>query len=348
MTNVDFTQIELEHLITHYVGSKLREQEVKLSKKLSAVDASSENYLLRYLILPIKTEEFYHFHHSVSIEMNEVYKIISDIFSEPNDIIQHSQSLAKLLYNCTTHPKVNEGKLNVAHFSNIEIENELVNAIGIFKSETDAPFIKMEETEDAFAITHDFGFELKGIDKACLVFNTAKDTGYKVLLVDPAKGNSDARYWKDEFLQVEPISDEFHQTNQVMGLTKRFVTEQIVEDVNITRTEQIDLLNRAAGYFKENETFEKEKFEEEVLQEEPIINSFRTYNDDYKQAHNIEIADSFEISAPAVKKQARVFKSVLKLDKNFHVYIHGNKNMIEQGKEADGRKYYKLYFEEEK
>lgn len=348
MTNVDFTQIELEHLITHYVGSKLREQEVKLSEKLSAVDASSENFLLRYLILPIKTEEFYHFHHSVNLEMNEVYKIVSEIFDEPNDIVKHSQGLAKLLYNCSTHPKIKEGKLNVAHFSNIEIENELVNAIGIFKSETDAPFIKMEEEEGAFRITHDFGFELKGIDKACLVFNTAKDTGYKVLLVDPAKGNSDARYWKDEFLQVEPISDEFHQTNQVMGLTKRFVTEQIVEDVNITRTEQIDLLNRAAGYFKENETFEKEKFEEEVLQEEPIINSFRTYNDDYKQAHNIEIADSFEISTPAVKKQARVFKSVLKLDKNFHVYIHGNKNMIEQGKESDGRKFYKLYFEEEK
>jgi hypothetical protein len=59
------------------------------------------------------------------------------------------------------------------------------------------------------------------------------------------------------------------------------------------------------------------------------------------------VADSFEISTQAVKKQARIFKSVLKLDKNFHIYIHGNRDMIEQGVEKDGRKYYKIYFENE-
>jgi len=37
----------------------------------------------------------------------------------------------------------------------------------------------------------------------------------------------------------------------------------------------------------------------------------------------------------------------LKLDGNFHVYIHGNKDMIERGVDDDGRKYYKLYYEEE-
>ena len=44
-----------------------------------------------------------------------------------------------------------------------------------------------------------------------------------------------------------------------------------------------------------------------------------------------EIADNFEISAQAVKRQARIFKSVLKLDKNFHIYIHGNRELIEKG-----------------
>jgi hypothetical protein len=60
------------------------------------------------------------------------------------------------------------------------------------------------------------------------------------------------------------------------------------------------------------------------------------------------IADSFDISGAAVKKQARVYKSVLKLDKNFHIYIHGNKDLIEKGFD-DGRdmNYYKVYFREE-
>ena len=70
-------------------------------------------------------------------------------------------------------------------------------------------------------------------------------------------------------------------------------------------------------------------------------------NSSYREDNDLEIEDQFEISKPAVKKQSKVFKSVLKLDKNFHIYIHGNKDMIERGVEKDGRKFYKIYFESE-
>ena len=42
-----------------------------------------------------------------------------------------------------------------------------------------------------------------------------------------------------------------------------------------------------------------------------------------------------------------LFKSILKLDKNFHIYIHGNSELIRRGEEKDGRKFYKIYFENE-
>ncbi|MBK9193468.1 MAG: hypothetical protein IPO17_00460 [Flavobacteriales bacterium] len=61
----------------------------------------------------------------------------------------------------------------------------------------------------------------------------------------------------------------------------------------------------------------------------------------------MELADNFEISAHAVKRQARIFKSVLKLDKNFHIYIHGDRNRIEQGVDEQGRKFYKIYYDKE-
>jgi hypothetical protein len=64
--------------------------------------------------------------------------------------------------------------------------------------------------------------------------------------------------------------------------------------------------------------------------------------------NEIELPDNFDISVQAVKKQVRVFKSVLKLDKNFHVYIHGDKSLIEKGvDEKTGKKYYKIYYDEE-
>jgi hypothetical protein len=78
-----------------------------------------------------------------------------------------------------------------------------------------------------------------------------------------------------------------------------------------------------------------------------LITSFKDYKDQFQQEYELEIKDGFDISDQAVKKQARIFKSVLKLDKNFHIYIHGNRNMIEKGTEPDGRKFYKIYYSEE-
>jgi hypothetical protein len=132
-----------------------------------------------------------------------------------------------------------------------------------------------------------------------------------------------------------------------MTLTKSFITDQIPNEYEVSKADQIDLLNRSVDYFKSHDTFNKEEFEQEVFQEEGVIESFRSFDEIYSDEKDIELASSFEISVQAVKKQARVFKSVLKLDKNFHIYIHGNKDLIEQGVEQDGRKYYKIYYEDE-
>jgi hypothetical protein len=49
-----------------------------------------------------------------------------------------------------------------------------------------------------------------------------------------------------------------------------------------------------------------------------------------------------------VKQHGKFMRSVIKLDKNFHVYVHGNKDFIERGfDEEKGKYYYKLYFSEE-
>jgi len=45
----------------------------------------------------------------------------------------------------------------------------------------------------------------------------------------------------------------------------------------------------------------------------------------------LDLEDNFEISSEAVKKKARAFKKILKLDKNFHIHIHGDLHKIEKG-----------------
>ncbi|OAV70416.1 50S ribosomal protein L22/unknown domain fusion protein [Bacteroidales bacterium Barb4] len=35
------------------------------------------------------------------------------------------------------------------------------------------------------------------------------------------------------------------------------------------------------------------------------------------------------------------------IDKDFHIYVHGNRDLIEQGIDENGRKFYKIYYQEE-
>ena len=78
-----------------------------------------------------------------------------------------------------------------------------------------------------------------------------------------------------------------------------------------------------------------------------MIKSFHNFDTQYQETHNLEIEQSFEISPSAVKKQQKVFKSILKLDKNFTIYIHGNRDQIQPGTDPDGKRFYKVYYNEE-
>lgn len=347
MTTLDFTQVELGQLITHHVGNKLRDEKYSLSKETSVIDDETVKFLLKYFLLSLKLEEFYCFTHSVDLERNDIYSTVVNLFLNTDNFIETSQNIAKLLYEYSNHPKIKGGELNIALFSNIILNDDIIQGIGIFKSETNIPFIQMKQQKNKFSINHDYGFEIKGVDKGCMIFNTAKNDGYRILIIDNVNKSIEAQYWKDEFLEIKPIANEFHQTNQFLGIAKQFVTKHLPKTLEVTKTDQIDLLNRSVDYFKSHNQFDKQEFENEVFANNNIIDSFKKFDRAFKQENELELSDTFEISPQAVKKQARVFKSVLKLDKNFEIYIHGNRELIEQGVDDNGRKFYKIYYENE-
>ena len=131
-------------------------------------------------------------------------------------------------------------------------------------------------------------------------------------------------------------------------MCKSFVTDKMPEDFDVSKTDQIDLLNRSATYFKKNENFDINAFTSDVIQDEGLIDAFKSYKNTFQEDSNLPIVDEFEISTPAVKKYSKVFKSVLKLDRNFHIYIHGDKDLIEKGRDdASGMNFYKIFYKEE-
>ena len=112
------------------------------------------------------------------------------------------------------------------------------------------------------------------------------------------------------------------------------------------KSEKIDLLNKTKDFFKENDAFDQEEFTVQVFEDKGVSDRFKAYTAE-KDREGFNYNDGFDISQDAVKNKQRVFKSVLKLDKNFSVYIHGDRTKIEKGTDDNGQKYYKLFFEEE-
>ena len=167
-------------------------------------------------------------------------------------------------------------------------------------------------------------------------------------MIDQTNRSSEAVYWKDEFLKLRIRNDNYNQTSNTLNVYKNFITNKVDEEFEMSKADKIDLLNRSMKYFKEKEVFDMDEFSEEVIGNEQAINSFKNFKQQYENEYDTEIKDSFDISEQAVKKQARVYKSVLKLDRNFHIYIHGDKELIEKGfDDAKAMNYYKVYFKEE-
>ncbi|TSD66423.1 nucleoid-associated protein [Inquilinus sp. KBS0705] len=350
---VTFFEAALDTISVHHVGNQSQGEMYALSgQPLELKDDIIPTLLMQYFLKPFeKVSEIYHLMHSSGdLALNELHHFATQVFDDKAKFHEASEQIAKHLYKVSTHPNIKGGELYVVYFNKVQIEGNPLDAIGIFKSENKETYLKVYPDNGGFAVDYEQeAININKLDKGVLIFNIEKENGYKVVVIDKATGGQDAAvYWKDEFLQLKIRNDSFNQTSNTLGIYKNFVTQKLDDEFEMSKADKIDLLNRSMKYFKEKETFDLDEFAEEVISNPEAITSFKNFKSQYETEFDSPIADTFEISENAVKKQARVYKSVLKLDKNFHIYIHGNKDLIEKGFD-DGKamNYYKVYFKEE-
>lgn len=339
---------KIQSLVIHQIGNKSADEGLRLSKELLFIDDSINEALLTYFLSHFKSEELYNLYHASNLQLNEVFAYAQAIFENPELLYGQSIHIAKHLYEQSTHPKIKAGELYVVYFSDCLIDGQSLDAIGIFKSENKDTFLKVHTRNDGFNLESHTGININKLDKGCLIFNSESDKGYLVAVVDSAAKGSEAQYWMDQFLHIRPRNDEYFQTKNVLSMCKSFVVDKLPAQFEMTKADQVEMLNRSVKFFKDNDNFEMDDFTDEVLATPEVIQSFRSYKSEFEQDRDIEISESFSISESAVKKQSRFIKSVIKLDKNFHIYVHGDKNNIIKGyDEETGLHFYQLYFKEE-
>lgn len=329
-------------LILHRVSNE--DSKVVINDSLFDYEDEDEEAVLKKIFLkPFVTNfQTFEFNHEIGLEYNVLFNLVRNVY-EGSDFVEQSQNIAQHILSTSKHPNIKDGDLYVVKFDDIKLNNTFYEGVGIYKFEDKDSFIETSISNNKINYSFRKGIGSKKPDKACLILLTEEP--YTILVID--NNNSDTDYWQNEFIKLKAKNDYVNNTNNFLTIAKDYITKQYSQEFQVSKADQIDLLNRSVEYFKTRDSFDKGEFEKEVLQHNNVINSFQNFDTSYRQENKIELSDSFEISAQAVKKQARVFKSVLKLDRNFHIYIHGNRELIEQGVDKDGRKFYKIYYEEE-
>jgi hypothetical protein len=343
----DVSTIKIKSLIVHQAGNSAQGGQLFLSNKALEINQKEvEKWLVQFMLKPLNEAEQYRIHK----EDNLVYKAIKQLFLQPQAFEAISKQLAEHFHLKSNTVFAQSGELYVVYFEQVPFGDQYLDAIGIFHVSAKENYLKIAKSTEAINLLIDEGVELKKPEKGVLILKQDANEGYLAYAIESTSAKQgDVGFWKNDFLRIIPIENSYHHTNAALGMCKLFISNELNEQFETTKTDQIDMLQRSMEYFKTHDQFQLEEFNKEVLHHPEVIDCFAQYKEQYEVAKQVNIDANFDINLAAVQKQQRFFKSILKLDKNFHVYIHGRKDLIEKGyDELSGKHFYKLFFDEEK
>lgn len=158
-------EVSVQEISLHNVGNKLQDEGLLLSKSPLEVDDNTTRILTSYFLTPFKSEEYYHLYHDTDITLNEVCAYVSKIFDDPKTLHEQSVNLAKHLYQQSNHAKIKSGEFYAVYFTDCIINNETVDAVGLFKSENKDTFLKVYPSGDSFEVESEQGVNINKLDK---------------------------------------------------------------------------------------------------------------------------------------------------------------------------------------
>jgi hypothetical protein len=352
----DFTSANLDKLVIHQVGNKLRDEGVHTSPATYEMkDGNVEELLLKYFLTSFKDNSLYKFFHETDVNLNELYMSVSYIFINPESFYYQSINILKHLYSKSSHPKIRGGEFYMAYFKDCIINDQKTDAVGIFKTEKKGTYLKITKYANEFTVGSEKCIDVKKLDKGCIVFNVNSEGGYRVAIVDAVnKGDSQAMYWKDDFLQLTNVQDEYFNTKNCLVFCQDFIENIYGEIYQADRKDKVVLMNNTVDYFDKHSEFNLEDFTQDVIKEPELIEQFKGYKQNYDLNQGIKTVEQFSVSNHAVKSIKRKLKSLIKLDTDFEIKVKNsssedsNMQFIERGFDNEkGMNFYKVYFNEE-
>lgn len=348
---LNFYPAQIESVSLHRVGNKNKNEGVFLSAEPYRLNDEISGLLKEYFFKPFreKEENYFRFSNEVDVEFNEVFMAVSEIFAEPSKSHSVSKKIATHLFEQSNHPHIKSGEVYVVHFSDMLLDNNKVDAIGIFKSELKHDFLQFQENGDNLDILIKQGININKLDKGCLVFNEGKEEGYKVLSID--SNRYDAKYWLENFLSLEPLSDDNFKTKNYLKFCQNFAKDVVLPAED--KQQEVLFMNRAVNHFAKNDAFEESTFLNEVMENPELIPEFKHYKVEKGPKFSIEDVSNFDIANKAVSDARKKIKNVINLDTNVQIKMdfinpESAEKFVEKGWDEERQMYYYLvYFNKE-
>ncbi len=224
-----------------------------------------------------------------------------------------------------------------------------MDAIGIFKSELKQDFLQFSEEGNQLDAMLQHGVSLNKLDKGCIIFNSKKEEGYKILSVD--SNRYDARYWLESFLGVEALADDNFYTKKYLKFCQDFAKDVVLPAED--KKQEVMFMNRAVNHFAKNDQFEETAFMNEVIDNPDLLPEFRHYKSEKAPKYSIEDLTTFPIANTAVTAARKKIKNVINLDTNIQIKLdfinpESAEKFVEKGWDEEKQMYYYLvYFNKE-
>lgn len=348
---INLFNTHIESLSIHRVGNKSRNEAIFLSENQYGLNDEIVPILKEYFFKSFreKEENYFQFAHEVDLEYNDMFKLATEIFTNPSSVHEVSKKITQHLFEQSNHPHIKNGEVYVTYLTNVSIDNNVVDAIGVFKSELRTDFLQFEEKESNLEMVLQEGINLNKLDKGCLIFNHKKEEGYKILTID--SNRYDARYWLEHFLSVDAFQDENFMTKKYLKFCQEFAKEVVfpAED----KKQEVMFMNRAVNHFAKNDNFEETAFLNDVMENPDLIPEFKSYKADRGEKYSIEDVTSFPIANAAVSDVRKTIKNVINLDTHIQIKLdfinpESAEKFVEKGWDEEKQMYYYLvYFNKE-
>ena len=334
-------------MVVHHVGSKAKGDGVEFGGNLIPVE-DIELDIKKMVSKSFDVNDLYHFYFESTIELNPVYSFVKTIFHDDKTFLQQSKHIAKILYECSAHPKIKDGELSMFYLQGCELEGEKHDAILIVKSETQQQLLQVSRNDTGVTAKKTSGISLSKVEKGCLIFARDEQQGYQVAIVDNTKKQGDSKYWRDSFLHIKSYNSPRHQTTSLVDVCNEFINTTVAQTDRISKVDKAMLSIRAKQVLLENETLSVKNFTEEVFQDYILESKFNDYVAEKGLDDQIHQDGIIKVDRTAIKKSKTKVETI-KLDSNFDLRIYGGQNRIIKGYDDDaGLSYYQLFFEEEK